>query len=69
MNIEQVITALGQLWHPEHFVCAHCKEEIGTLNFFERNGLPYCEKDYQLIFSPKCAYCNEPILNVGGVVW
>ncbi|ESO09833.1 hypothetical protein HELRODRAFT_97219 [Helobdella robusta] len=61
--VGQVITALRQLWHPEHFVCAHCKQELGTKNFFERDSLPYCEEDYHYLFSPKCAHCNEPILN------
>uniref|UniRef100_W5M0Q8 LIM zinc-binding domain-containing protein n=1 Tax=Lepisosteus oculatus TaxID=7918 RepID=W5M0Q8_LEPOC len=25
----QVVTAMGRTWHPEHFVCTHCQEEIG----------------------------------------
>lgn len=60
----QVITALGRTWHPEHFTCAHCNQELGTRNFFERDGRPYCEPDYHNLFSPRCAYCNGPILDV-----
>lgn len=60
----QVITALGKIWHPEHFQCAHCTVELGTQNFFERDGLPYCEKDYHQLFSPMCAACSGPILDV-----
>lgn len=60
----QVIHALGQAWHPEHFVCTHCKEEIGSSPFFERSGLAYCPKDYHHLFSPRCAYCAAPILDV-----
>ncbi|MED6257539.1 hypothetical protein ATANTOWER_026372, partial [Ataeniobius toweri] len=60
----QVVTAMGRTWHPEHFVCTHCQEEIGSRNFFERDGLPYCEKDYHNLFSPRCHYCNGPILDV-----
>ena len=26
-----------------------------------RDGLPYCEKDYQAQFGVKCAYCNRYI--------
>ncbi|XP_038135963.1 flocculation protein FLO11-like isoform X1 [Cyprinodon tularosa] len=59
----QVVTAMGRTWHPEHFVCTHCQEEIGSRNFFERDGLPYCEKDYHNLFSPRCHYCNGPILD------
>lgn len=60
----QVIHALGQAWHPEHFVCAHCKAEIGSSPFFERSGLAYCAEDYHHLFSPRCAYCAAPILDV-----
>ncbi|XP_078083016.1 paxillin a isoform X6 [Mustelus asterias] len=59
----QVVTAMGRTWHPEHFVCIHCQEEIGSRNFFERDGQPYCEKDYHNLFSPRCYYCNGPILD------
>ncbi|CAH1154186.1 unnamed protein product [Phaedon cochleariae] len=61
--VGQVITALGKTWHPEHFTCAHCSQELGTRNFFEREGKPYCEPDYHNLFSPRCAYCNGPILD------
>lgn len=59
----QVVTAMGRTWHPEHFVCTQCQEEIGSRNFFERDGQPYCEKDYHSLFSPRCHYCNGPILD------
>ncbi|XP_061931202.1 paxillin isoform X11 [Apis cerana] len=61
--VGQVITALGKTWHPEHFTCTHCNQELGTRNFFEREGHPYCEPDYHNLFSPRCAYCNGPILD------
>lgn len=62
--VGQVITALGRTWHPEHFTCNHCMQELGTRNFFERDGFPYCETDYHNLFSPRCAYCNGAILDV-----
>jgi len=61
--VGQVITALGHTWHPEHFTCTHCNQELGTMNFFERDGKPYCEQDYHSLFSPRCAYCQGPILD------
>ncbi|KAM9821680.1 paxillin isoform 3-T4 [Syngnathus typhle] len=61
--VGQLVTAMGRTWHPEHFVCTHCQEEIGSRNFFEREGQPYCERDYHNLFSPRCHYCNGPILN------
>ena len=59
-----MVTAVGKLWHPEHFVCVHCGESLGSSNYFERNLQPYCERDYHLIFSPKCEACAGPILDV-----
>lgn len=61
--VGQVVTAMGKTWHPEHFVCTHCQEEIGSRNFFERDGQPYCENDYHNLFSPRCHYCNGPVLD------
>uniref|UniRef100_H2ZWN7 Leupaxin n=1 Tax=Latimeria chalumnae TaxID=7897 RepID=H2ZWN7_LATCH len=59
----KMITAMGLTWHPEHFVCTHCGEEIGNTGFFERDNMAYCSKDYHNLFSPRCAYCSGPILD------
>ncbi|KAM4595894.1 transforming growth factor beta-1-induced transcript 1 protein-like, partial [Polymixia lowei] len=61
--VGQVVTALGRVWHPEHFVCTECETELGSRNFFEKDGRPYCESDYFTLYSPHCAHCNKPILN------
>ncbi|KAI6068285.1 Leupaxin isoform X1 [Aix galericulata] len=57
----QVLTALGKAWHPEHFTCTRCGQELGGQPFFERGGQAYCEEDYHQAFSPRCAYCAGPI--------
>ncbi|NWS63790.1 LPXN protein, partial [Chunga burmeisteri] len=57
----KVLTALGKTWHPEHFTCACCGQELGSQPFFERGGWAYCEEDYHQTFSPRCAYCAGPI--------
>ncbi|KAK3753264.1 hypothetical protein QZH41_015207 [Actinostola sp. cb2023] len=61
--VGQVCTALGRTWHPEHFTCIACELPLGDKNFFERDGKPFCEKDYHDAFAPRCAYCNGPILD------
>jgi len=61
--VGQVVTALGKTFHPEHFTCAHCRQELGSKSFYEREGQPYCEDDYHKLYSPRCAYCNGPILD------
>ena len=62
--IGQVCTALGRTWHPEHFNCVTCEVPLGATNFFERDGRPFCERDYHEQFAPRCAYCSGPILDV-----
>ncbi|NXN08751.1 LPXN protein, partial [Indicator maculatus] len=57
----KVLTALGKTWHPEHFTCAHCGQELGRQPFFERDGQAYCQEDYHQAFAPHCAYCAGPI--------
>ncbi|XP_021259263.1 leupaxin isoform X3 [Numida meleagris] len=57
----KMFTALGEAWHPEHFTCARCGQELGGQPFFERGGKAYCEEDYHQAFSPRCAYCAGPI--------
>uniref|UniRef100_A0A8B9FZF8 Leupaxin n=1 Tax=Amazona collaria TaxID=241587 RepID=A0A8B9FZF8_9PSIT len=63
-SIFGVLTALGRTWHPEHFTCARCGQELGAQPFFERDGQPYCEDDYHQAFAPCCAYCAGPIREV-----
>ncbi|XP_061895261.1 paxillin [Entelurus aequoreus] len=58
----KMITAMGEMWHPEHFVCAACTTELSTTGYFEREGRAYCTKDYHQLFSPRCAYCGGPIV-------
>ncbi|KAM6460635.1 leupaxin isoform 2-T2 [Liasis olivaceus] len=57
----KVVTALGKIWHPEHFTCAQCGKEVGSLPFYERDNKAYCQEDYHQLFSPRCAYCTAPI--------
>ncbi|NWT75937.1 LPXN protein, partial [Prunella himalayana] len=57
----QVLTALGKTWHPEHFTCARCGQELDKGPFFEQGGQAFCEEDYHQAFSPRCAYCTGPI--------
>jgi len=65
----QVLLALDKIWHVEHFVCAYCKRQLGTDIFYENDGLPYCELDYQEVFLPKCAECRAAIVDVSVSLW
>lgn len=55
------ITALGRVWHPEHFVCAVCHQPFPGGNFHEKDGKAYCEDHFVQEFGERCAKCNMPV--------
>ncbi|KPM04587.1 Paxillin-like protein [Sarcoptes scabiei] len=58
---DNYVSALGKNFHPDCFKCTECFKPLNPYNFYEKNGLPYCEDDYHRLFSPKCAGCKQPI--------
>ncbi|PSN56490.1 hypothetical protein C0J52_08446 [Blattella germanica] len=58
---EKVVVALEREWHEDHFVCSSCGKKLAGANFFEKDGAPYCQSDYNNLFAPKCNYCKRPI--------
>lgn len=61
--VGQRVLALGKLWHPDHFSCVHCCSTLAGGSFFEKEGRPYCERDFLELFSPRCANCLRPIVD------
>jgi len=57
----RTVTALGHIYHPEHFICWHCHEPFAGGNFREHEGKPYCLKDYRLVLCKGCAKCGFPV--------
>eukprot|EP01108_Squamamoeba_japonica_P007110 TRINITY_DN590_c0_g1_i2.p3 TRINITY_DN590_c0_g1~~TRINITY_DN590_c0_g1_i2.p3 ORF type:complete len:128 (-),score=25.27 TRINITY_DN590_c0_g1_i2:21-404(-) len=57
---------MGRVWHPEHFVCFHCKEPFHGSSFMEKNGQPYCELHWHELFGQTCGKCNRAV--VGQVI-
>ncbi|KAF8764024.1 PDZ and LIM domain protein Zasp like protein [Argiope bruennichi] len=55
------LNALDKQWHPECFICAYCKKPFGNNSFYLEDGLPYCEKDWNELFTTKCVGCGFPI--------
>ncbi|KRY71456.1 PDZ and LIM domain protein Zasp, partial [Trichinella pseudospiralis] len=55
------LTALDRKWHPECFCCAHCHKPFGNSCFFLEDGKPYCEQDWNTLFTTKCCACQFPI--------
>ncbi|OBS63421.1 hypothetical protein A6R68_07975 [Neotoma lepida] len=61
--LQKMVTALGTHWHPEHFCCVSCGEPFGEEGFHEREGRPYCRRDFLQLFAPRCQGCQGPILD------
>ncbi|GAC1628585.1 MAG: hypothetical protein NVS4B7_17640 [Ktedonobacteraceae bacterium] len=55
------ITALGASWHPEHFVCAACRQPISETSFNIHEGAAYHAKCYLNRVASRCAYCGKPL--------
>ncbi|XP_075548936.1 Z band alternatively spliced PDZ-motif protein 52 isoform X5 [Dermacentor variabilis] len=55
------LNALEQTWHPDCFVCTYCKTAFGNSSFYLEDGMPYCEKDWNELFTTKCVGCGFPI--------
>ncbi|KAI6173051.1 hypothetical protein M3Y98_01040800 [Aphelenchoides besseyi] len=59
---EEAVVALNRLWHPDHFICAACKKPIRQ-TFQVGNGAAYCVQCFASTFNPKCAACNETLVD------
>lgn len=55
-------TAMGRVWHPEHFVCAKCTRPFADSGFFEHQSKPYCQSCYASTFAPHCSSCDRPVI-------
>lgn len=55
------LNALDKQWHPNCFVCAYCHKPFGNSSFYMEDGRPYCEKDWNELFTTKCVGCGFPI--------
>lgn len=59
------VSAVGRMWHPEHFCCFTCGDVLNGASFFEKDGEAYCETHYAALFASVCDYCHKPILADG----
>jgi len=55
------INALGKRYHAQHFVCSHCQVPIGSGNFYDIGGRPYCSQHQSGGDASTCGYCHQPI--------
>jgi len=48
---------MGKKFHPQCFVCAHCRKPFPGGSFFVHKDKPYCKSDYESL----CARCDKVI--------
>ena len=52
-------------YHEEKcFCCSECRKDLKAVPVYSRDDNLYCERDYREKFVPKCAQCNDYILEV-----
>ncbi|XP_045024808.1 actin-binding LIM protein 1 isoform X1 [Daphnia magna] len=54
----QALIALDSQWHVWCFKCVTCNTLLHG-EYMGKDGLPYCEKDYQRQFGVKCDHCER----------
>lgn len=61
MKWQNCLKAMGKTFHPECFACAYCGKIFANSPFYLEDGLPYCEDDWNELFTTKCINCGFPI--------
>eukprot|EP01135_Chromosphaera_perkinsii_P008084 Nk52_evm2s1128 gene=Nk52_evmTU2s1128 len=59
----RMVTARGRHWHKDCFKCQVCTKMLANERYYVEGGKPYCKRDYDLQFGPKCFDCGG---SVGG---
>ncbi|XP_061665341.1 actin-binding LIM protein 1-like isoform X2 [Syngnathoides biaculeatus] len=54
----QALLALGSQWHLGCFKCNICRKLLSG-EYISKDGIPYCERDYQLQFGVQCDACQK----------
>lgn len=55
---EEYISALGQVWHADCFLCSACDAQLSSW-YFEKDGLLFCKDDYWSKFGESCQQCGQ----------
>ena len=59
----EYITAMGETWHPAHFLCAGCGRPIEKREKFQIfQEKPYHVACYLEYEAPRCIYCHKPLI-------
>ncbi|KAL2913424.1 hypothetical protein HK105_207036 [Polyrhizophydium stewartii] len=67
------MSAIGKIYHPEHFVCWKCEKPFDGAPYFEYQSRPYCEAHYKELTGSVCQYCRSAakgnVVSALGVRW
>eukprot|EP01091_Cochliopodium_minus_P002246 TRINITY_DN12110_c0_g1_i1.p1 TRINITY_DN12110_c0_g1~~TRINITY_DN12110_c0_g1_i1.p1 ORF type:complete len:239 (+),score=29.73 TRINITY_DN12110_c0_g1_i1:23-739(+) len=55
------VNAIGKTWHQKCFTCNNCSKAFSNGQFFEMNGMPYCDIHYYNTTGSMCSACNKPV--------
>jgi hypothetical protein len=55
------VTALGETWHRDHFLCAGCGKPLSGGKFQVAQGKAYHPACYLAFQAPRCTCCGQPI--------
>lgn len=55
------ITALGNNYHLDHFLCSSCQQPLVGAQYRKKDQQAYCEDCYRTQFGSKCYRCGEYI--------
>ncbi|KAJ3306481.1 LIM and senescent cell antigen-like-containing domain protein 2 [Kappamyces sp. JEL0829] len=55
------VSALGKVFHPEHFVCFQCENPFNGTTHYEHKNHPYCELHYKQVTGAICQYCRKAV--------
>ena len=66
----KAMKAKERLYHENNcFTCSVCKKDLKAVPVYSRDGNLLCEKDYREKFVPKCAQCNDFVLEVSDIIF
>eukprot|EP00106_Octopus_bimaculoides_P001830 XP_014769272.1 PREDICTED: LIM domain-binding protein 3-like isoform X2 [Octopus bimaculoides] len=59
--IGECVNAMNTTFHPNCFLCAHCRKPIGGSSFHIEDGEFYCDPHWKEMFQAICFGCKYPI--------
>jgi len=59
------IFALDKYWHKNHLTCTKCNNPFTNDQYFEHQGLPYCQEHFNEMKGTLCGKCGKVIDGMG----